>query len=128
MESRRRQPAAADRLSAVPRDRRPRFRLPEPVEVENPIWQARAWQELFGAVNHLEETISGINNRLADGASVIERLETWQQDRDTADLNIANIRAERRRLFHYGYLVFDFLETRGWMLVAAGALIYGLAR
>lgn len=40
--------------------KRPTPRPPEPVDVENPQWIARAWQWVFDQLSHLDECVDGV--------------------------------------------------------------------
>ena len=51
----------------VPRrhDRIP-IRLPEPVDVNDPVWRARAWQKCFDALDHLDECIDSVRDQVRE--------------------------------------------------------------
>lgn len=52
----------------------PRFRLPEPVDVDNPTWVGRAWQAVFDALNHLDNCQDKTRERVV---GLDDSLKTW---------------------------------------------------
>jgi hypothetical protein len=63
---------------------RPSYRLPEPVDVNNPTWQGRTWQLVVDALNHIDECLDEWKRQIEE-----QRVEqsTWmtaarESDRD----------------------------------------------
>lgn len=80
-------------------------------------------QWLIDRVAHLDECLDTTQENLEEATNELKTVVAWQKGRDEADLREAAARAERRRLFHYGYVFFDFIDKRGWQIVAIAGLI-----
>lgn len=65
----------------------PRFRLPEPVDVDNPTWVGRAWQAVFDALNHLDSCQDKTRGQVVE---LDTSLKSWMTAAATSDESLGD--------------------------------------
>ena len=101
---------------------------PPHLRVDNPASLVEGIQWLIWRVYYLDECLDRTQDNLAEATDELRKQAAWQQERDEADLKDAAARAERRRLFHYGYLFYDFIDRNGWKIIAVLMAVYGFTK
>lgn len=101
---------------------------PPHLRADNPGSLIEGIQWLIWRVYHLDECLDQTQDNLAEATVEMKKMSAWQQERDEADLKDAAARAERRRLFHWGYLAYDFIDHNAWKIFAVLMAIYGVTR